>query len=201
MQVFFKFKILIFSLFILGSCNSSNEQQEINTTSEPTQTPIYFPVTDFLLGQLHQLDSMPVTPLKIIKNGKNKIDSVWLKREDIRQFAQPFLTPVIDSISVSPYFSVKSFLDQTINSITLTYDPKVKLPQNLHLRRWDVYIDPQSGTVKRIYIVKEFGNDRLDSTVQLTWNVRSECSIRTIEPLPANQSRIKEEKMIWNFDQ
>jgi hypothetical protein len=199
MQVFFKFKILIFSLFIFASCNS-NQQQEVNTTSESKQAPIYFPVTDFLLGQLHQLDSMPVTPLKIIKDGQNKIDSVWLKREDIRQFAQPFLAPVIDSISVSSYFSVKSFLDQTINSITLTYDPKVKLPQNFHLRRWDVYIDPQSGTVKRIYIVKEFGNERVDSTLQLTWNVGSDCSIRTIEQLPENQSIIKEEKMIWNFD-
>lgn len=199
MQVFFKFKILIFWLFILGSCNS-NDQQKVDTSAEPKKSPIYFPVTDYLLGQLHQLDSMPVTPLKIIKDGKNNADSVWLKREDIKQFAQPFLSPVIDSISVSSYFSVKSFLDQTINSITLTYDPKGKLPQDLHLRRWDVYIDPQSGTVKRIYIVKEFGNDHIDSTLQLTWNAGSGCSIRTIEQLPGGQSIIKEEKMIWNFD-
>ena len=195
-----KFALISISLILIFcSCNSNNSQKE-NVATGSNEQQMYFPVTDFLLGQIHELDSLPITPLKIIQGG-NKIDSVWLKREDIRQFAQPFLTPVIDSISVWRYFSMKSFVDQTLNSITLTYDPKVTLPEDLHLRRWDVYIDPQTGTVKRIYIVKEFGNSGEDSTLQLTWNVGSGFSIRSISQPAGKEAIIKEEKLIWNFDQ
>jgi hypothetical protein len=193
------FTFLIFSLLILTSCHSDQEKKAVLEKHEK-ETQMFFPVTDFLLGQLHELDSLPVTPLKTIKIDDAKVDSVWLKREDIRNFASPFISPVIDSISMSPYFSTKSFLDQTINSITLTYDPKIKLPENISLRHWDIYIDPQKATVQRIYIVKEFEKNGINTTVQLTWNVNYDCSIRTIEQVPGKKPVIKQEKIIWNFD-
>jgi len=199
MQKFFT--VLIFQLLVLTSCqHSNNEKNEVRYQEKSKETQTFFPVTDFLLGQLRELDSLPVTPLKTVKINKNKIDSVWLKREDIRDFATPFLLPVIDSVSLSPYFSMKSFIDQTINSITLTYDPIKQLPDSINLRTWDVYIDPQKGTVQRIYIVKENEKDGGNVTTQLTWNVNNYCSIRTITQIPGKEPSIKEERMTWNFD-
>jgi hypothetical protein len=198
MQKFFRF--LIFSLAVFTSCQSDHKLKETETVSPGKETQMFFPVTDFLLGQLHELDSLPITPLRTMKIDDSEVDSVWLKREDIRNFATPFITPVIDSVSMSPYFSTRSFLDQTINSITLTYDPKIKLPKNIHLRHWDVYVDPQKGTVQRIYIVKEFEKDGISTTVQLTWNVNFDFSIRTIEQASGGKPIIKVEKMAWNFD-
>lgn len=166
----------------------------------PADNPSIFPVTDFLKGQLLEIDSMETTPLKItIENGKT--DSVWMKREDIRPAATPFLTPEIDSSTMSSFFSGKSFLDQTINAYTFTYEPKVKLPDSISLRHWDVYMSPQTNTVTRVYLVKETVDNNVKTSTQLTWFSNKWFIIRTITQAPEKQPVIKEEKMIWDFEE
>jgi hypothetical protein len=193
------FCLLFTSVIAFSSCDSGKKEIKSKETAT-ADTDIFFPVTDFLLGQVHQLDSLQLTPLKIVETENGKQDSTWMKREDIQSFVTPFLTPVIDSISMSAYFSVKSFFDQTINSVTLTYEPKVALPDSMHLRRWDVYIDPQSGTVRKIYIVKDEVENGINKELQLIWNVDNNCSIRSIIQKP-DTTIIKMERLMWNFDQ
>lgn len=158
----------------------------------------FFPVTQYILGQLNELDSLPVTPLKITTiNGK--ADSVWMKRADIRSFAEPFLTPIIDSITWHKYFFEKSFLDQTINAFTFSYDPINKLPDSIELKRWDVYVDPDNNMVKRIFIVKQLNDTKIPQAIQLTWKSGYYCKITTISEKPGVQPKVKEEQLIWNF--
>jgi len=192
------FTFLFFGLITFSACHSTKEKSQ-SPSKDSKEKETFFPVTDFLKGQLKELSSMPVTPLKTISiNGKT--DSVWVKRENVLQFARPFLTPEVDSVSMTDYFSEKSFLDQTINAVTFSYDPKIKLPDSIKLRHWDVYIDPQKGTVQRIYLVKENISGDSDITTQLTWKVNEWCSIRTITQRPGKKPQIQEEKMTWNFD-
>ncbi len=192
------FRFLLFTfLAIFISCHSANTDQHLRISSNDTVN--IFPVTSFLKAQLKSLDSMPVTPLKIItENGKS--DSLWLKREDLRIHATPFLTPLIDSTTMISLFSEKSFLDQTINAFTFSYDPKTKLPDSVNLTHWDVYMNPQTKNIDRIYMVKEKNDSNANITTQLTWVSNKWYSIRTITQLPNAQPRIKEEKIIWNFD-
>lgn len=198
MQKFFSFLLPVFFL-IFSSChseNNSNEHAEIINSENVS----IFPVTSFLKGQLRIIDSMPTTPLKLLTHN-GKTDSVWLKREDVRLDAAPFLTPEIDSLSMSSLFSEKSFLDQTINAFTFSYDPKVPLPDSMHLTHWDVYINPQSGTVQRVYLVKETIENNKNITTQMTWVTDSWYSIRTITQISGDKEpEIREEKIIWNFD-
>jgi hypothetical protein len=190
-------KLLWFILpfFIIYFTACSEKKNNAVSANNSTQTENIFPVTEFLKGQLRIIDSMGVTPLKII-SANGRTDSIWLKREDIRKNAIPFLTPVIDSASMYSLFSEKSFLDQTINAFTFSYDPKKKLPGSIKITHWDVYMNPETNSIDRIYIVKE--ND--DTTKQLTWVVNKWYSIRTIIQPPNAQSWIKEEKMIWDFE-
>ena len=192
------FLSLIFCLFLIF-CGCGTSPESALFSNKNTEDLSIFPVTSFLKGQLLEIDSMEITPLKItVKNGKR--DSVWLKREDIRPAAAPFLTPVIDSATMSSLFSEKSFLDQTINAYTFTHDPKVKLPDSIDLRHWDVYMSPQTNEVTRIYLVKEKTDKNVEITTQLTWFSNHWFSIRTIAQAPGKKPEIKEEKMIWNFD-
>ena len=183
--------------FFLFNCHSAKEKQV--DADKNTEVQSFFPVTDFLLGQLKETDSLPVTPLKITISG-NKQDSVWLKKEDIRKFAFPFLHPVIDSILMRNYFTEKSFMDQTINAITFSYDAKTKLPGSIKLNHWDVYIDPQKNIVQRIYLVKEETINGENVTTQLSWKVNKWCSIRTIIQQPNKVPQITEDIMKWDFD-
>lgn len=197
MQKIFR-AICVLPIFFLAACHNkeSKQPQSVNNTQESQP---FFPVTNFLLGQLNEIDNMPVTPLKItINNGK--CDSVWLKKSDIRPFAKPFLSPIIDSISLHEFFEEESFMDQTINAVTLSYDPLKKLPDSMKLTHWDVYIDPQNGTVQRVYIVKEESANGVTLTTQLTWKVNKWCSIRTIEQQSKMAPGIKEEILKWEFD-
>jgi hypothetical protein len=125
MQKLFR-AIYLISLFFLCACHNKETKQEqsINNTVE---TQSFFPVTEFLLGQLTEIDSLPLTPLKIIIDN-DKRDSFWLKKSDIRAFAIPFLSPLIDSVSLKNFFVEKSFMDQTINLPFLS--PIKRLPDS-----------------------------------------------------------------------
>ena len=197
MQKLFSFLILGFSL-AFSACHSARNTDVLSTETQASASSV-FPVTEFLKGQLKEMDSAEITPLKVvIINGKT--DSIWLKREDIRTNAVPFLTPLIDSAAMSPFFSEKSFLDQTINAYTFSYDPKMKLPDSIKLTHLDVYMNPQTNTITRIYMVKEYVENNTDITTQLTWLVDKWYSIRTITQQEGKQPDVKEVKMIWNFD-
>jgi hypothetical protein len=191
--------IYISSIFFLYACHTSKEKQVDPDKATEEKTQSFFPVTDFLLGQLHETDSLPITPVKITIIG-NKQDSVWLKKEDIRKFAIPFLHPVIDSVTMQNYFIERSFMDQTINAITLSYDAKAQLPDSIKLSHWDIYINPQKNNVQRIYLVKEEKINGESLTTQLTWTVNKWCSIRTIVQPPNKSPKVKEEIMKWDFD-
>lgn len=191
------FFLLSFFIFF-SACQSNETVQPVAITTSIDSTNI-FPVTSFLRAQLKNLDTMPVTPLLVItQNGKK--DSTWMKRPDIRKNAFPFLSPEIDSTSMHSLFKESSFLDQTINAYTFSYDPKKELPDSIHLIHWDVYMNPQTNSVERIYLVKEKDSGNANVKRQLTWLVNKWYSIRTIIQIPNHEAEIKEQKMIWDFD-
>ena len=138
-------------LFLLFSCNSPDSSETLSANEENSSV---FPVTEFLTGQLNIIENSPVTPLKLIIKGDH-VDSVWISRDSVRSFAEPFFNPVIDSASLSSYFDGESFLDQTINSVTFTYDANQSLPKDISLRTIDVYVNPDLGTITRVYLLKE----------------------------------------------
>lgn len=188
--------LLVIVAATIFSCSETVVKKQSSGT--PADSTIMFPVTDFLEGQLSEIEKMPVTPLKT-STIKGEIDSAWVTREDIRSFAAPFLSPKIDSNTMSQYFAGKSFLDATLNLVTLTYDPKIILPKTMNLRHWDVYINPENNGVKRVYLVYENQQGDISVTKQLTWTVGKSCSIRTISQRGNSNPEIKEERMIWKF--
>jgi len=197
MQKLFFFLLLACFLFF-SACHSGETSHTVATQVSNDSVNI-FPVTSFLKAQLRSLDTLPVTPLQLITEGGKK-DSTWLKREDIRKNATPFLSPEIDSGTMYSLFTEKSFLDQTINAFTFSYDPKEKLPDSIHLTHWDVYMNPETKSIQRIYMVKEMNEGNQTVTTQLTWLVNKWYSIRTITEIQGHEAQVKEEKMIWDFD-
>lgn len=186
--------IVLFSLAV--SCNSASEKKSalppgVAQQTRHEDTMNIFPVTEFLTGQIKMLEGSPVTPLRVTDTG-GKTDSLWITREDVRKFAAPFLTPVIDSVFLSKYFSGNSFLDQTVNAVTINYGVKSEFAGEIPLKSVTVYIEPQTSRVERIYLEKESA----DTIEQLTWKADNWFSIRNIKA-----GRVNEEKVKWNFDQ
>ena len=190
-------KILVsLSVFIFFIAACSNNKTSVN---KPAQDSIedhsFFPVTQFVKGQLKEIDSMPVTPLRITTFNQH-IDSVWLKKENIRPFAEPFLHPKIDSAYINNFYTKKSFLDQSINDVTLTYDKKNISTDPASIA---VYINPQTNKVTRIFMVKESNGNTGHQTIQLTWTANKWCQVTTIIEKENTPPQIKQDKLIWDF--
>lgn len=188
---------LLLSFCCLTGCNAKKKAAAPIVAVEEKKS--FIPVTDIILGELAQIDSLPLAPLKLT-TFEGKTDSVWMKKSDVRKWATPFLTPVIDSTNMRTLFTQRSFLDQTINAFTFSYDPIGALPDTLQLRRWDVYIDPQQQTVSRIYLVKASSIAGKSQTIQLTWKNGSWAKILIIPENENDPNKLKEEKVVWNFD-
>ncbi len=201
-----KIFFILFFAIVIFSCN--------NTTTSPTQTiqnntdstqeekpTTFFPVTSFLKSQLIALDSVPFTPLMytIIND---KTDSVWLKKMELKTILAPFFSFNIDTTNLIQYFKETKFNDQTLNAITLTYEPLGKLPDTLQLRGWNVYIDPTSGNIRNVYIEKGFKENGQSYTQQLIWTTDKSAKIITILNQPdGNTKLLKEQKIIWDDNQ
>ncbi len=188
--------LLVCSLF-LYSCNDSGKhppgQASVINSAEKQR---FFPVTAYLKGEIFNIKKSGVNPLKYTTvNGRT--DSAWLKIEELDAALQEFLQPEIDSANLTSLYTEKSFLDQSIDAVTFTYDPTSILPDSMKLKHWDVYIDPNSNKVKRIYMVKDVDKTK---TLQLTWISNQWCKIISIVTDEKGESKIeKEEKFILDF--
>lgn len=190
-------KILLFLAIpvLLFSCNDDPKA----TTATPGQeeAPDFFPVTSYIKGQIAEIKSASINPLKIV-TANNKIDSTWLKVETMDSAFAEFLSPEIDSTNMSQWFKESKFLDRTLNTYTFTYEPAKELPATISLIRWDVYVNPETGRVARIYIEKS-GNNKQD--IQLSWQSNGSSKIVYISTDASGKPAIEKEELIkWNFD-
>ncbi|MFC4262494.1 hypothetical protein ACFOWM_06380 [Ferruginibacter yonginensis] len=193
--------IVYFSVALLLSCNNNsganNTQNSTNINAAQDTAANFFPVTAFLKGEVNNIKTGGVTPLKKITIG-NHTDSTWLKMDSIEIAVSDFLSPIIDSANLKKTFTEKKFLDQTINAFTFSYDPIDASNNNFLFKHWDVYVDPDKNIVKRIYLIKTANDGK---TLQLTWQTGKWCKIVTIATIDGADVVVKEEKILWNFDE
>lgn len=191
------------TLAFFGSCTNSSSNKEaqivkpvIDSTRQPAENNKFFPVTAYIKGQLFDIMKKGVNPLKYT-TVKGHTDSAWLKIELLQETVKEFLEPEIDSANLTTLFMEKKFLDQTLDAFTFSYDPLNQLPDTMKLLHWDVYVNPESGKVKRVYMVKSSGTDR---TLQLTWIGDKWCKITTLINNSDGSSVVeKEEKITWDY--
>lgn len=188
------------SLFLLQSCTNNNPQKGPPADNNEKKMDSFFPVTSFIKGQIITLDSLPVTPLHLTIIHE-KTDSSWISKEDMKPMLMTFLTPSINETNLTKYFKETRFNDQTINAVTFTYDPIVIIPDSISLRHWDVYVHPQTGSVIKVYMVKEIKESNKTFTQQLTWQTNKLAKITTILNKPdGNLELLKEVVFIWDFN-
>jgi hypothetical protein len=184
-------------MFIFLSCGGDRSGKEIipGTIDISARKEPFFPVTSYLKGQIAEIRNEGVNPLVFVTTN-NTTDSFWVRIESLDSVFAPFMKPEIDSTNLLTLFSESKFLDQTINAYTFSYDPVAVLPDGFDLQRWDVYVDPISGHVTRIYMLKRAGNNML----QLTWLSDKWSKIVVISTDENGRSGVEKETLIkWDF--
>ena len=189
--------IWIAFILAINACSNNNTEKITpqNTTAKAEEKPNFIRVTSFLKGEVVGIRGK-MQPKKYTTINEHT-DSSFLKFEDLDNEVKDFMLPVIDSANLSQLFTETKFVDQTINAVTFTYDPKTQLPDSMPLRHWDVYVDPETGKITRVYIVKKASSNK---TLQLTW--QSGEWFKTTTLINNNDGTLsveKEEKISWDY--
>ncbi len=197
------FPIIIFLLILCAACNNNKTKPIIsqnNSTPQITNGDTvsnFFPVTTYLKGEIFGIKKAGITPLRKIIIG-NKTDSSWVKMEDIDKVLATFLSPIIDTANLKETFDEKKFKDETLNAFTFTYDPKNLQTNSFAFIHWDVYVDPETNKVKRVYLIKKVSESEV---LQLTWQSGKSCKIITLKDTGNNNLvKEKEELISWKFE-
>lgn len=195
-----RYSINVITLLVLFSCTNNNNQNPLAPDKNKKVEDSFFPVTSFIKGQIYTLDSLPVTPLQLTTS-LGKTDSAWLPKSELKQLLLPFLNPQINETNQKEYFKETKFNDQTLNAITFTYDLIHSIPDSIPLRHWDVYIEPETGKVIKVYLVKILKEGKQNYTQQLTWQTDKMAKITTLLNKPdGSKELIKEVVCIWDFN-
>lgn len=174
---------LLFLCFIIFiSCHQESNTAVENTalTDEDTsaEAPSFFPLGNFIKGQIVDIKNSGINPIKI-STVNNHPDTSWINVESFEKVFGEFYTPFIDSSSLQQFFKENKFFDQTLNAITLTYSSIGKVPDNIPWKYWNIYIEPETNKITRIFMVKALDSNK---TRQLTWIPGVSAKAVTISP-------------------
>jgi len=182
--------ILIF-VCLISSC--AQKKSEKTTDDKSDVDASFFPVGNYLLGDIESIKHRGISPKYVhVKNGI--YDSTFTQLQQIDSCLSDFLHPMIDSVSLNSMVKETKFYDESIESFTLSYDVQKDYFKKTTWRKWDVYINPETQKVDRLFLVKTIS----DSTIaQLTWIPQSFAKIVIINN--QNSSIVEEKTFIWNY--
>ena len=184
-------KIILIPALILAAIVSCKD----NTTSAsnlPADTTVkqFFPVQEFLLGEIRYVDSLPVGILKYTTTGK-RIDSGYIKMPEFKQLAYEFLSAELEEGMFEEQFDEVSFFDHGTKYATFNYSPK---NNNTEIKRVDVIASREGefDKINSIYIEKNNGASPLK---KLYWKAGRHFQI--IREDSAGKQSVT--KVVWNF--
>ena len=82
---------LLLFIVILISCETTTDKLQPNTTLEK-ETPVFFPVTNYIKGQINEIKNDGINPAKYKIVG-NQSDTVWMKLTDFDTAFKEFIEP------------------------------------------------------------------------------------------------------------
>lgn len=127
----------------------------------------YFPILDFLKGEIAYVDSLPVGIKKFTgKGARNKY--VYINAEEFHRLAAEFTPKEIEDSFFLKEYQETSFLDKSSNSATFLYSTK---NESLSLRRVDVLTVKGDvyDKVKSIYLEKNHTSGDTGYIKKLYW--------------------------------
>ena len=180
--------LLLIAISVL-SCKSKKQNEENKS---------FFPVLSFIKSQVAEVDTS-VYPIFKIVTVDSLSDTVYIRREEFRQYANDFLTmPDISAKKWNDDYQETKLYDEDLKRVILNYMPK---DVNQEIRRQEVMIEPgqqSEDKVRTIIIERVVTNE--DSTIQknMLWQVDKHFQVVTVTTKKNQPEKIEKLKVIWN---
>lgn len=191
MQISFLVPLVLF----FASCHQADK----SNTQKEKQAAEIFPVTSFIKGQIHIVDSFQLPTLKYI-TANNKKDSSLISINEFKQLAQEFLHPDINNLQVSSAYKESSFADQSIKGVTFTYATDNK---ELEIQRLDVIVSASpvmNDKVRSIYMEKQSVSGDTAIYKKLYWKTDKNFQIITTTQAGEQPAVTSVMKVEWDKD-
>ena len=185
--------VVIVSGLLLAGCGSHQTVQE---KKEPEPPKSYFPVQDYIKGEIKLIDSLPVGIMKKFSSG-NKKDTGFIDRNVFHQLASEFASDQLSKSALEKQYAETAFKDETTGYFTMTYLPT---SDSAPLRRVDVTVKQgaTSDKLNSIYVEKEYLLNDTAVTEKLYWKANTSFRI-TKEKTFKNQNPVIEQLLvIWD---
>jgi hypothetical protein len=114
------------------------------------QPPRFFPVKEYILQQIHLVDSTNPVIYKITAEN-NRTDTTVITKQQFKQLAQAFTQYDINDRSIHASYKENVFVDGSTASLTFSYTTADK---ELPLQAEDVLLDTATQQAKWVFITK-----------------------------------------------
>jgi hypothetical protein len=152
-------------------------------------------VTGYLKGQLKFIDTVAYGLLKVTEKEGSAPDSVYLNKQQVKALVDPFLSEEISQEHLETNYTETSFADASTSFVTITYKTK---KETSTFQQIDVYIEPQSGAIRQLYLTGFIDTPNGLTRKQLLWfhNKGGNIISTPMNNPPGNLPSITE-RLIW----
>jgi hypothetical protein len=184
---------------IVVSCKNHSSPNVITAAvqKDSIQEQSFFPVADFIGGQIKMIDSLQLPLSKSVTTGR-KTQLASISDKEFKSLATNFLKPDINDSVIKKYYTETSVADQSIPSVTLTYSTN---NNGLLIQKINVFIKPdlvKNDKVSAIYIEKIFSNADTSISQKLYWKTDKNFQIITEKKLRHITFPTEQIKVIWD---
>jgi len=188
-------RILIASVAIMllaSSCGNNKSEPTQNVSEEKS----YFPVAEYVKGEIKIVDSLSVGIMKKIIRGSAK-DSAFIERPEFHTLANAFTGPDLDKSNLEAKYAEHSFMDETTGYYTFTYQPK---EADAPYQRIDVLVKPgpTANRVRSIYLEKSSLQNDTSINERFYWKANTSFSITREKKYKDQQPIVEQLQVIWD---
>jgi len=193
-------KYLIYTGFLLllaTACHQKNPAGQTTAGAADTTKKNFFPVADYIRGEIRYVDSTPLAIFKYTTQGQQRTDSSLIDQAAFNGLAQEFISPDMGWDKLEKEYSEKSFMDETTGSMTFLYSTANR---SLPLQRVDVLATPGASLdkIKSIYLERSFSSGDTIVQKKMYWKARQSFLIVTSLQLPGKEALFSQLKVVWD---
>jgi hypothetical protein len=193
-----KFVCLLALCIYLFSCKNQPAATTNNNAADSTQADTsFFPVTDYIGGQIKMIDSLK-PPLTKTTTINNKTENTSVTDNELHALAKNFLSPNISDPSIKHFYKQTNIADQSIPSVTLIY---TTADTSLPIQKINVFIKPSpvlNDKVSSLFIEKAFTQNDTFFNQKLYWKSDKNFQITTEKTFKGKTLPAEQVKIIWD---
>lgn len=179
---------ILFSLLVVSCKSKKDKKPEVPATN-------FFPVKDYINGQVARLDTSAYTFLKI-QTVDGRSDTTTIRNAEVKEYAKDFLElPDISASDIKDDYEIAHLYDEELEAFAFTFTTKEDHP----VKSEHVVVEPMPNAegkndIKSIFVDywQTTGNEMIRKN--LFWEANKSFQI-TIIPEAGNTKRVR---IVWN---